>query len=59
MSRFIYVFEKKAARDLQKRGYELLKEDKDNQLWIFANKENAELNFTADYQMVLSDVISL
>lgn len=61
MSKFIYVFEKKAAKDLTKRGFQLLKMDDENQIWIFANKDpdKSEFDFTFNYQMVLSDVISL
>ena len=61
MSKFIYVFEKKAAKDLSKRGYELLKKDEENQIWIFVNKnpEDMEMSFAVNYQIVLSDVISL
>lgn len=61
MAKFIYVFEKRAAKDLEKRGYELLKKDEQSQIWIFVNKdsEDMELKFAVNYQMVLSDVISL
>ena len=59
MSKFIYVFEKKAAKDFIKRGYQLLKEDTENQIWVFANKNPEELEFSTKYQVVLSDTISL
>ena len=59
MSKFIYVFEKKAAKDFIKRGYQLLKEDTENQIWVFANKDPEELEFSTKYQVVLSDTISL
>lgn len=61
MSKFIYVFEQKAAKDFRKRGYELLKYDEKNDIWVFINKEpdNPEsLEFTTKYQVVLSDVVS-
>ena len=61
MAKFIYVFEKRAVKDLKKRGYELLKEDEQNEVWIFANKDSddRELDFAVNYQVVLSNVISL
>lgn len=61
MSKFIYVFEKRAAKDLQKHGFELLKYDERNSIWIFVNKatETFELEFANKYQMVLSDVVSM
>ena len=58
MSKFIYVFTKEAAKDMKKRGYELLKVDEQNQIWIFVNKDPENINFSANYQCVLSDVIS-
>ena len=58
MSRFIYVFAEEAAKDMKKRGYELLKVDERNQIWIFANKDPGNLEFSANYQCVLSDVLS-
>lgn len=58
MSKFIYVFTKEAMKDLKKRGYELLREDEKNQIWIFVNKDPDSLEFTTDYQCVLSDTLS-
>lgn len=58
MSKFIYVFTAKDAKTLKKRGYELCKVDDKNQIWIFFNKDPDNLEFEADFQCVLSDVIS-
>lgn len=58
MSKFIYVFTKEAAKDMKKKGYELLKVDEQNQIWIFINKDPENINFSTKYQCVLSDVIS-
>lgn len=61
MNKFIYVFEKRAAKDLKKRGYELFKYDERNDIWIYFNKEpdNPEsLEFTTKYHVVLSNVVS-
>ena len=58
MSKFIYVFTKEAMKDLKKRGYELLREDEKNQIWIFVNKDPDSLEFTTDYQCVLSNTLS-
>lgn len=58
MSKFIYVFTKEAMKDLKKKGYQLLREDEKNQIWIFVNKDPDSLEFTTDYQCVLSDTLS-
>ena len=57
MSKFIYVFEKDAMKDMKKKGYELLREDTENQIWIFLNKDPENLEFKTDYQCVLSDTL--
>ena len=59
MSKFIYVFTKEAKDDMQKRGYELLQEDKANGIWIFLNKDPDCLEFSSSYQVVLSNVLPL
>ena len=58
MSKFIYVFDEKAAKDMKKRGYELLKVDEQNKIWIFINSNPENMEFSSKYQCVLSDVIS-
>ena len=58
MSKFIYVFSEKDAKKLTKRGYELCKVDEKNQIWVFFNKEPENMEFTPDFQCVLSNVIS-
>ena len=58
MSKFIYVFCKEGVRDLTKRGYNLLKEDEKNSIWVFENKNPDDIEFEVNYQVVLSDVLS-
>lgn len=58
MSKFIYVFNDKDAKKLLKRGYELCRNDDRNQIWVFVNKDPENLEFTPDFQCVLSDVLS-
>ena len=58
MNKFIYVFNEKDAKKLQKRGYELCKVDGQNDIWVFINKEPENLEFTPDFDCVLSDVLS-
>lgn len=58
MSKFIYVFTEEDAKKLKKRGYELCKVDEKNQIWIFVNKDPENLEFTPDFQCVLSNVLS-
>lgn len=54
--KFIYVMDKKSAKLLKKKGYELLKEDKVSSIWIFANKEETMFELGFECQCVLSDV---
>jgi len=58
MSKFICVFSEDAAKDMERRGYELFKYDARNQIWTFFNKDPESRTFTADYQVMLSDVVS-
>lgn len=58
MSKFIYVFTLEAMKDMTKRGYELLKADEKNQIWIFLNKDPNCMEFSSKYQCVLSNTIS-
>lgn len=58
MSRFIYVFTAEAAEDMQQRGYELLKADAAKKMWIFLNKDPEDLEFSSNYQCVLSNTLS-
>ena len=52
MNKFIYVFNEKDAKKLQKRGYELCKVDGQNDIWVFINKEPENLEFTPDFDCV-------
>ncbi len=59
--KFIYVMDKKAKKELLKKGFRLLKEDKANNIWVFENKyvDNEacfDLNVQCPY--VLSDVLT-
>ena len=56
--KFIYVFTKEAMKKMKKRGYTLLREDAKNQMWIFEAKEGEEIDFSTDFQCVMSDVLS-
>ena len=58
MSKFIYVFNNKDAKKLLTRGYELCRNDDRNQIWVCVNKDPENLEFTPDFQCVLSDVLS-
>ncbi len=58
MSKFIYVFTKEAMKAFKKEGYELLREDEQNQIWVFLNKDPEKLEFTTDHQCVLSNTLS-
>ncbi len=59
--KFIYVMDKKAKKELLKKGFTLLKEDKANGIWVFENKyANDEACFSLDVECphVLSDVLT-
>lgn len=59
--KFIYVMDKKAKKELLKKGFTLLKEDEVNNICVFANKTvNGELCFDLDVKCsyVFSDVLT-
>lgn len=58
---FIYVMDKKAKKELLKKGFVLLKEDKLNSIWVFENKyANADTCCDLDLECehVLSNVLA-
>lgn len=58
--KFIYVMDKKAKKELMRKGFTLLKEDKANNIWVFENKyAGTDTCFDLDIkcQHVLSDVL--
>ena len=57
MSRFIYVFSKEGYDDQTKKGHMLMWSDEKNQVWVFENPHPEDLEFEADYQVVLSNVL--
>lgn len=59
--KFIYVMEKRAKKELLRKGFVLLKADERNHIWIFENKYSEEepcpdLDLKCMY--VLSDVLT-
>lgn len=57
MSKFIYVFSKEAAGAMSARGYLLLKEDAESNLYIFANSEDLKFENVA-FDFLYSDVLT-
>lgn len=55
---FIYVMDKKAKKELLRKGFELIKSDANNSIWVFENKDATcfELDISCPY--VLSDVLT-
>ena len=51
---FLYVMSQKDKTKLEKLGYNLLKEDTRNGLWVFENK--TDLSFSDEESLALSDV---
>lgn len=67
MKKFIYVLKEKDKNLLIKHGYELAKENRDGQIWVFHNKEPDEdgkacfeaIRPKLEGNFALSDIISL
>ena len=56
--RFIYVMDKKSMRTLKKKGYNVLKADAVNCIWVFENKEETFFDLDFECKCVLSDVLT-
>ncbi len=59
--RFIYVMDKKGKKELLKKGFKLLKEDKANSIWVFENKymdDVACFDLDVECPHILSDVLT-
>lgn len=56
--RFIYVMDEKSKDTLLKKGYNLLKNDGENNIWVFENPHLDVLEFDLDVPHVLSDVLT-
>ena len=59
MDKFVYVFCAEAKKALLKRGFELVREDEENSIWIFENKDPDKMEFAVSkYPHVLSNTLS-
>ncbi len=56
--RFIYVMDEKAKKKMLRHGYALIKEDKENSIWIFENKDVMNFELDVDVPYVLSNVLT-
>lgn len=59
--KFIYVMDKRAKKELLKKGFALLKEDKNNSIWVFENKyadADACCDLDLECRHILSDVLT-
>ncbi|MGN1157169.1 MAG: hypothetical protein ACI4TK_13410 [Agathobacter sp.] len=56
--RFIYVMNLKDKDKLEKLGYNLLKVDKANSIFIFENKTELNFELDTDMQYILSDTLT-
>lgn len=54
---FVYVMDEFSRDRLSELGYELLKEDNVNHIWVFSNKESAQFD-DFDVPCVVSDVLT-
>lgn len=57
MKKFIYVFSNEDKEKLSNYGYLLLKEDKENGIFVFVNEKNLEFALCND-AFVLSDTLT-
>ena len=56
--RFIYVMNSKDKNKLEALGYNLLKADTNNSVFVFENKMNLNFELDEDIQYVLSDTLT-
>lgn len=56
--RFIYVMNSKDKDKLEALGYNLLKADTNNSVFVFENKMNLNFELDEDIQYVLSDTLT-
>lgn len=56
--RFIYVMNSKDKDKLEALGYNLLKEDTNNSIFVFENKMNLNFELDEEIQYVLSDTLT-
>lgn len=56
--RFIYVMNSKDKDKLEALGYNLLKADTNNSVFVFENKMNLSFELDEDIQYVLSDTLT-
>ena len=56
MRKFIYVFSQNKKEELLSKGYYLMKEDAEKQVYVFANDERFE--FQQDADCVTSDILT-
>lgn len=54
---FIYVMDVESKDKLLKLGYELLKDDEKNTIWVFSNKDNQQFD-SFNIPCVVSDVLT-
>ena len=57
MERFLYVFDKESRDELLNAGYKLLKSDKKNNVYVFANRNDMAFEL-ADISFVRSDTLT-
>lgn len=57
MEKFLYVFDKESRDELLVAGFRLLKSDKKNDVYVFANRADMVFDL-ADISFVRSDVLT-
>lgn len=57
MEKFLYVFDKESRDELLHAGYKLLKSDKKNDVYIFANRNDMAFDL-ADISFIRTDTLT-
>ncbi len=57
MEKFLYVFDKESRDELLHAGYKLLKSDKKNDVYVFANRNDMAFELT-DISFVRTDTLT-
>ena len=59
MGKFIYVFEPAARDELLQAGFLMLKEDEQNEMWVFAREDSLRFDLErADFSYTTSDTLT-
>ena len=55
---FIYVLDPESRDALLAAGYKLVKEDRNNKIWVFENRNECSFSVDFDFPHVMSDILT-